>query len=80
MPQDIIKKVRAALSARNLTLIGSLTRIVMLLPERGRVNVMVHGADGQEDAATLTLNEHGEVDVQLSDEGRNVVILTRRKD
>lgn len=79
MPQDVIEKVRAALAARSLTLISSLARIVMILPERGRVNVMVRGADGCEDAATLMLDENGNVSVQLSDEGRNVRLLTRRK-
>lgn len=79
MPQDVIEKVRAALAARNLMLISNLARIVMILPERGRVNVMVRGADGREDAATLTLDENGNLSVQLSDEGRNVRLLTRRK-
>lgn len=60
-------------------LISNLARIVMILPERGRVNVMVRGADGSEDAATLTLDENGNLSVQLSDEGRNVRLLTRRK-
>ncbi|WP_243211295.1 hypothetical protein JQ760_028570 (plasmid) [Klebsiella pneumoniae] len=78
MPQDVIEKVRAALAARDLVLISSLARIVMILPERGRVNVMVRDTDGREDAATLLLDENGNVSVQLSDEGRNVRFLPRR--
>lgn len=78
MPQDVIEKVRAALAARDLVLISGLARIVMILPERGRVNVMVRDTDGREDAATLLLDENGNVSVQLSDEGRNVRFLPRR--
>lgn len=78
MPQDVIEKVRAALAARDLVLISSLARIVMILPERGRVSVMVQETDGREDAATLLLDKNGNVSVQLSDEGRNVRFLHRR--
>lgn len=75
MPQEIIEKVRAALTARGLELISSLARIVIILPEKGRVNVVVRDAGGREDAATLMLDESGSVSVLLSDEGRNVRFL-----
>lgn len=78
MPQDVIEKVRAALAARDLELTSSLTRIVILLPERRRVNVIVRDAGGREDAATLTLDDDGHVDVRLSDEGHNVRYLPSR--
>lgn len=79
MPQDVIEKVRAALAARNLTLLSSLARIIMILPECGRVNVMVRCDDGDEDAATLILSENGSVRVQLSDEGQNVRFISHAK-
>lgn len=77
MTQSVIEKVRAALAARNLMLVSSLSRIIVLLPELGRVNVLVRGEDGLEDAATLLLDQNGDVSVLLSEEGENVRFLPR---
>ncbi|BBV14507.1 hypothetical protein ACLI07_23415 (plasmid) [Providencia huaxiensis] len=77
MTQSVIDKVREALAARNLTLVSSLSRIIVLLPELGRVNVLVRRDDGLEDTATLLLDESGVVSVLLSEEGENVRFLPR---
>ncbi len=77
MTQGIIEKVRVALAARNLVLVSGLSRIVAILPELGRVNVLVLGDDGLEDAATLLLDKNGDVSVLLSEEGENVRFLPR---
>ncbi|MCK9789590.1 MULTISPECIES: hypothetical protein [Enterobacterales] len=77
MTQSVIDKVREALAARNLMLVSSLSRIIVLLPELGRVNVLVRRDDGLEDTATLLLDESGVVSVLLSEEGENVRFLPR---
>ncbi|MDI9095105.1 hypothetical protein [Providencia rettgeri] len=77
MTQSVIDKVREALAARNLMLVSSLSRIIVLLPELGRVNVLVRRDDGSEDTATLLLDESGVVSVLLSEEGENVRFLPR---
>jgi len=73
--QSVIEKVRVALAARNLMLVSSLSRIIVLLPELRRVNVVVRCDDGLEDVATLLLNEKGDVIVLLSEEGENVSFM-----
>ncbi|WP_272654116.1 MULTISPECIES: hypothetical protein [unclassified Providencia] len=77
MTQSVIDKVREALAARNLILVSSLSRIIVLLPELGRVNVLVRRDDGLEDTATLLLDENGVVSVLLSEESENVRFLPR---
>lgn len=44
MSGDVIDKVRDVLLKRGLVLTGSIARVALMLPERGRINVMTKDA------------------------------------
>ncbi|EOC0011704.1 hypothetical protein ACI0X9_003391 [Cronobacter turicensis] len=75
MAQDLIDNVRKLLRSRGLSLAGSVGRIIIMLPERGRVNVIALDESGFEHAITLFLDETGEVSLRAADEFTNVRII-----
>jgi len=75
LSQDVIEKVRDALGSRGLTLVGSIGRVIILLPERGRVNVMAQDDSGTEYAVTIFQDEDGSLKVRTAEEFNNVRIF-----
>lgn len=81
MSADLFEKVRDALAERKLVLVGSLGRAVLVLSERGRVNVVIQDSNNNNDTATLYLQDDGSLVVQLSGEMETVAHMpqsTRR--
>lgn len=68
MGKEYFELIRVALEQKGLTLVGSLARVIILLPERGRANVLVRRADGEQDTATIFLSQDGNPTVLLSGE------------
>lgn len=75
MSGDVIDKVRDVLLKRGLVLTGSIARVALMLPERGRINVMTKDASGIDHAVTLNLGSDGIVSAMSADEFSNVRTL-----
>ncbi len=71
MTETIFKKALATLEERGLTLAESTSRIFLILPGYGRVNVAVRNSEGEPDTATLTVRLDGSVSCRLSREPRD---------